>query len=112
MIESSLLMEWAIRIEYQNNESKDSGWQLWNETHFAIRSASHVLEELLDCYARHPQSTIRICAEKFRPQTRLLYSVYNPQHLAEETDHNARPDIRQVAQRYEQPVTRTRLTPH
>lgn len=83
IIENSLLADWAISIEYQSSEA--FGWQLWNTAYFAIRSAKPVLEALLDCYTKYPTSTIRICAEKFHPQTRLLYTAYNPQYQPAET---------------------------
>lgn len=86
IIESSLLADWAISIEFQSGDSETSCWLLWGKAFFAIRSAKPVLEELLNCYIRHPNSTIRISAEKFRPQTRMLYTVYNPQYLPVKSD--------------------------
>jgi ribulose bisphosphate carboxylase small subunit len=86
IIETSLLADWAISIEYQSGETEATCWQLWDKAYFAIRSAKSVLEALLDCHSKHPGSTIRLRAEKFRPQTRMLYTVYNPQYLPAETD--------------------------
>ena len=85
IIESSLLADWAIRIEYDCGESHATDWRIWDKTCFAITSAKPVLDALLDCYTRHPKSTIRINAERFCTQTRLLYTVYNPQYLTAET---------------------------
>lgn len=85
IIESSLLADWAIRIEYDCGESHATDWRIWDKTCFAITSAKPVLDALLDCYTRHPKSTIRINAERFCTQTRLLYTVYNPQYLNAET---------------------------
>ena len=78
IIENSLLSDWAIKIEYLETGSESAGWQLWDKTFFALRSAKPVLESLMKCYAKNPKSTIRINAEKFRPQSHLLYTVYNP----------------------------------
>jgi ribulose bisphosphate carboxylase small subunit len=86
IIESSLLADWAISIEYECGESHLSNWRVWGETCFAITSAKPVIDALLDCYAKNPRSTIRINAEKFCPKTRLLYTVYNPQYLNAETE--------------------------
>lgn len=86
IIESSLLADWAISIEYQTRDSEDPCWKIWDKVYFALRSANPVLEALLACYTEHPSSTIRLCAEKFRPQTCLLYTVYDPQYLPAETD--------------------------
>jgi ribulose bisphosphate carboxylase small subunit len=88
IIDSSLLADWAIRIEYQSDETATTSWELWDKAYFAIRSAKPVLEALLACYTKHPRSTIRISAEKFRPQTRLIYTVYNPQYLPAAIDSN------------------------
>ena len=86
LIENSLLADWAIRIEYQGGTSNASSWQIWDKTFFAIRSAEAVLIAILDCYAKHPKSTIRIKAEKFLPQSMMMYTVYNPEYLPAETD--------------------------
>jgi len=85
IIESSLLADWAIRIEYECGESHVADWRAWGEICFAIASAKPVLDALLDCYTSHPKSTIRIHAERFCTQTRLLYTVYDPQYLTAET---------------------------
>ncbi len=86
IIENSLLSDWNISIEYHPSGIDTAGWQLWNKAFFAIRSAEAVLESLLDCYTKHPRSSIRIHAEKFRPQCRVLYTVYNPVYLPAITD--------------------------
>lgn len=78
IIENSLLSDWAIRIEFREVEAESARWQLWDITFFALRSAIPVLESLMKCYTKNPKCTIRINAEKFRPQSRLLYTVYNP----------------------------------
>lgn len=81
IIEASLLGDWAIRIEYECGEFDITDWREWGKTCFAITSAKPVIDALLDCYNKHPNSTIRINAEKFCPQTRLIYTAYNPQYL-------------------------------
>ena len=85
IIDNSLLSDWAIRIEYLDHASETADWQLWDKTFFAIRSASPVIASLDACYEKHSKCTIRIAAEKFRPQSRLLFSVYTPPILPEET---------------------------
>lgn len=110
VIESSLLADWAIRIEYQSCDSETGDWQLWQQAHFAIRSAKPVIDTLLDCYTRNPKSTIRICAEKFYPTTRMFYTVYNPLYVTDHAKVNASTNTRQIAQPYEQPTTLTRLS--
>ena len=97
IIESSLLADWAIRIEYQGDESSSNNWQLWGKAFFAIKSAEAVLTALMDCYAKHPASSIRLNAEKFRPQSRVLYTVYNPEYLPAETKTNTQTSIKQFS---------------
>lgn len=96
IIENSLLSDWAIKIEYLEAGSESASWQLWEKTFFALRSAKPVLESLMNCYTKNPKSTIRINAEKFRPQSHLLYTVYNPSFAPVEAE--SKPQI-----------TRTRL---
>jgi ribulose bisphosphate carboxylase small subunit len=110
IIESSLLADWAISIEYQSGESETTCWQIWDKTYFAIRSAKPVLEALLDCYTKHPRGTIRLCAEKFRPQTRLLYTVYNPQYLPADTVSRPQTYPEQSPREHEQPAAQIRIS--
>jgi ribulose bisphosphate carboxylase small subunit len=86
IIENSLLSDWAIRIEFQEVESESANWLLWDNTFFALRSSIPVLESLMKCYTKNPKCTIRINAEKFRPQSHLLYTVYNPSIAPAETE--------------------------
>ncbi len=105
IIETSLLSDWAISIEYQTRESETTCWQLWDKTFFAIRSAEHVLTALLNCYTRHPKSTIRIYAEKFRPQSRILYTVYDPHFLPAESAVNLQTPASLSPRDHERPST-------
>lgn len=85
IINSSLLFDWVISIEYQDAESESGDWKLWEQTFFALRCADAVLESLMTCYTNHPQRTIRINAEKIRPQSQFLLTVYNPGYIQSET---------------------------
>jgi ribulose bisphosphate carboxylase small subunit len=86
LIESSLLHDWIIDIQYQTVKSESSCWQQWKDTFFAIRSAEAVLAALTECYTKNPYSVIRISAEKVRPQSRMQYTVCNPQFLFVDDD--------------------------
>ena len=110
VIESSLLADWAISIEFQSGESEAVCWQLWDKAYFAIRSATPVLEALLACYTKHPGSTIRLRAEKFRPQTCLLYTIYNPQYLPADIQTNPQISSRQSPREHEQGPVQSRLS--
>jgi ribulose bisphosphate carboxylase small subunit len=109
MIESSLLADWAISIEYHGGEFETTCWQAWDKAYFAIRSAKPVLEALLDCYTKHPRSTIRLCAERFNPQTRMLYTVYNPQYLPAETDTPSQTYSTQSPREHDQSSPKVRI---
>jgi ribulose bisphosphate carboxylase small subunit len=82
LIENSLQFDWIIRVEYASGNSGAVCWQQWDKTFFAIRTADAVLLAVTDCYKKNPASTIRLYAEKVRPQTHLLYTVYQPRTLA------------------------------
>ena len=103
IIENSLLCDWAIKIEYLDMESEIATWQTWDKTWFAVNSARPVLESLANCYKANPRFIIRIHAEKFRPQSTLLFCVYNPSHLLAEKDnlHSDAPDGRRPRQHVE-----------
>ena len=80
LIENSLRFDWIIRIEYASGECDATGWQQWGKTFFAIRSAEAILIAVTDCYQNNTDCTIRINAEKIRPQTRMLYTIYQPRY--------------------------------
>lgn len=82
LIENSLLSDWAIRIEFEDGKSED--WQQWENSFFALNSAEPVIAAIKECYQDNPYHAIRISAEKFRPQTSMLYTVYEPHRLQDE----------------------------
>lgn len=81
IIENGLLFDWIVRIEYAGEQPDCDNWLQWKEAQFAIRSAEPVLTALKQCHQKHPDCTIRINAEKVRPQTSMLYTVYNPRYV-------------------------------
>jgi len=82
LIESSMQFDWVIRVEYASGHSEAVCWQQWDKTFFAVRTPDAVLLAVTDCYKNNPASSIRISAEKVRPQTHFLYTVYQPRTLA------------------------------
>lgn len=84
LIENGLLYDWIVRIEYASGESEHAQWHQWNESFFALSSADSVIAALKVCYAKNPHCTIRINAEKVRPRSCMLYTVYDPQFLPAE----------------------------
>lgn len=89
LVENSLLFDWVIRIEYTNNESDCTTWEQWRDTFFALRSADSVLSLIKHCYTNNPGCVIRINAEKVRPQTRMLFTVYKPYRSTDDALLNA-----------------------
>jgi ribulose bisphosphate carboxylase small subunit len=81
LVESSLLFDWIIRIEFDRGESEHIRWEQWDQSFFALRTAESVIAALKSCYTKNPHCTIRINAEKLRPQTRMFFTAYNPQYL-------------------------------
>lgn len=86
IINSSLLFDWAIRIEYQVVKSGHASWKLWDNTFFALHTASPVIESLMKCYINNSRCIIRLNAERYRPQSQLLHTVYNPSFIPTETE--------------------------
>ena len=108
IINTSLLYDWTIRIEFQEINSASVRWTLWEQTFFALRSADPVLESLMTCYNNNLNQTIRINAEKTRPQCQLLLTVYNPEFIQSETQGKSR-HVQTWLQR--EPATSTGQTP-
>lgn len=109
IIENSLLSDWAITIEYLSENCDATTWQVWDHTFFAIRTAESVLAALMDCYTKCPRSTIRINAEKFRPHSRVLYTVYNPSYLPAKTDFRPQTSTSNLSRERGQTDTQIRL---
>jgi ribulose bisphosphate carboxylase small subunit len=84
LIESSLLFDWIIRIEINRGKSEYTCWEQWDQAFFALRAAESVIDALNSCYTKNPDCTIRINAEKVRPQARLYFTAYHPRHLHSE----------------------------
>ena len=84
LIENGLLHDWIIRIEYASGDSEHAQWHQWDESFFALSSADSVIAALKACYTKNPHCTIRINAEKVRPLTCMLYTVYDPRFLPAE----------------------------
>ena len=84
IIENSLLADWEIRIEYAGAQTGTTAWLCWDKV-FAIRSSDTVLQAIQDCYLANPEHVIRLNAQKFRPQTSMLYTVYTPPVINAET---------------------------
>jgi len=84
IIEGSLLADWEIRIEYAGAQTGGTVWQCWDKV-FAIRSSDAVLQAIQGCYAAKQDCVIRLSAQKFRPQTSMLYTVYTPPVINTET---------------------------
>lgn len=77
-IDRSLLGDWSIRIEHSigDSERDDAVWLQWGATLFALTSPRAVMEAIDNCHASHPSHDIRINAEKFSPEMRMVYCVY------------------------------------
>jgi len=78
LIGQSLFGDWLLRIEHAGTEPQSSSnWKQWDDVFFAIKDTEPVMQALFACHASHPSHSIRIYAEKIRPETRMIYSVYD-----------------------------------
>lgn len=77
LVETTLLYDWVVRIEYSTDYTTNSAqWQQWGETKFAVRDSTTVLDAIKTCRYSNPGRGIRLFAEKMHPQTRLLFWIY------------------------------------
>jgi ribulose bisphosphate carboxylase small subunit len=78
LINQSLRGDWIIRVEHiGQDETPQSSWQQWEKALFAVKSSEPVMEAIYACRASNPSHSIRMYAEKVRPQTRFIYPVYD-----------------------------------
>ena len=66
----------VVRIDHTPRVvDRDVRWQQWGQTFYAIRDAGPVIDAIVACRARYPTRTIRVCAERLQPQSRLVFWV-------------------------------------
>lgn len=76
LIESSLLHDWSIKIEYAIQSGPDSvTWIKWDKTFFAIKDPAEVLEEIVACCKNNPHCSMKMTCERFMPECQLIYYI-------------------------------------
>jgi ribulose-bisphosphate carboxylase small chain len=76
MISKYLCGDCVVRIEHTPRVvDRHVRWQPWGQTFFALKDATPVIDEIVACRASFPTHTIRLCAERLRPQSRLVFWV-------------------------------------
>jgi ribulose bisphosphate carboxylase small subunit len=74
IIESSLMYDWAIKIEYAvNTKANNVTWSKWDKTFFAITDSSQVLEKIVECCTNNPECSMKLVCEHYCPDCRLIY---------------------------------------
>lgn len=80
LIGQNLCGDWILRIEHAACDTDPYLlWQPWGDPFFAVNSSVPVIAAIRSCRAKLPKHSIRLCAEKLRPQTRLIYWVHTPE---------------------------------
>jgi ribulose bisphosphate carboxylase small subunit len=73
IIESSLMYDWAIKIEYAVATRADTvTWSKW-DTFFAISDSSQVLEKIMECCRNNPDCSMKLVCEHYTPAYKLIY---------------------------------------
>ncbi|MAT65268.1 MAG: hypothetical protein CMN57_06460 [Gammaproteobacteria bacterium] len=86
LLRDHLQGDWIVRIEHRAPAALPrSLWRTWGRTQYTRQGADRVMDRILDCHAANPEHAIRLCAEKLRPQARLVYWVH-PGETAGEAD--------------------------
>ena len=76
LISNHLCGDWVVRVEHSARVTDYcDGWQQWGKAFFAPGGAAPVLGAISRCRARHPAHSIRLWAEKLRPQAQLVFLV-------------------------------------
>lgn len=79
LVTENLRGEWIVRIEHTSRVCRHSTcWNSWGKALFAITESAPVIDAITACRANHPTHAIRLCAEKVRPETRLIFCVFRP----------------------------------
>ena len=76
LVSKYLCVDCVLRIEHTPQVVNGHvRWEQWGKTMFAIRDAAPVIEAIVACRASHPTHTIRLCAERLKPASRLVFWV-------------------------------------
>jgi ribulose-bisphosphate carboxylase small chain len=80
LVDDNLKYDWILRVEHSEEVSPvRTQWQQWGKALFAVEDTRSLISNLLACRTDYPTHTIRLHAEKLRPQTQFTYWVYRPQ---------------------------------
>lgn len=78
LLRDHLQGDWIVRIEHLNPRDRlRTLWRTWGRTRYVRQGTEAVMDSILDCHLAHPQHSIRLCAERMRPETRLVYWIYD-----------------------------------
>lgn len=81
LVRQGLGPDWVIRIEHLLPDSPPgSRWTAWDKARFAPRDPTSIIDTIHRCHQAYPDHAIRLCAEKLRPETQLVYWIYTPGH--------------------------------
>ena len=76
LVSKYLCGDCVVRIEHTPRVvDRHVRWQQWGQTFFAIKDADPVIDAIVAARARYPTHTIRLCAERLQPQSRLVFWV-------------------------------------
>ena len=87
LVRRSLRGNWVIRVEYADT-TQPADWQTWGKPLFAVRNSAALVDAILACRASHPMRAIRLNAERFHPDTRLIYWIHQAQQPKPERAHS------------------------
>lgn len=76
VIDNHLRGDWVIRIEYTEEvEYLNPNWKQWGKAFFKITAPDDVMDNILACHINNKLCSIRLHAEKIKPESCLYYSV-------------------------------------
>lgn len=79
LVREGLGPDWIFRIEHLVPDSLPQGqWTAWDKPRFVPREPDPIIDTIQRCHHAHPDHALRLCAEKLRPETQLVYWIYTP----------------------------------
>lgn len=78
LLRDHLQGDWTVRIEHLNPRDRlRTLWRSWGRSQYVRHGTEALMDNILECHLAHPQHAIRLCAERLRPETRLVYWIYD-----------------------------------
>lgn len=82
IVDNHLKDDWVIRIEYADEvEYLTTNWRQWGQSFYKVIDSTEVVDNIYACHIKNQFCSIRLHAEKFKPESNFYYTICNECHV-------------------------------